>query len=579
LIPILAVAVVVVGVVAAQLAARSHSNAPTGAVSFFLSPTGSEDIDGSSVAVSRDGLRIAYVASDSGKSRIYVRAIDAPQARVLAGTDGARRPTFSPDGASLAYFADGALQLVSVDGGASQRVGSGVASSRWSYSWIDQDRIIIPTFNLIARRSGLSEITVSTGRVRALIASDSARGENLISPHVAPNQKDVLMVSGGPGGLEDDFLAFGSIDGGPRVVTKELAASVLGMYEDFAIYLKGNGLTTSTITAVRIDLKHHRTIGSPVVLLDGVRAATLSNTGTLVYGAGQSAAEVVWIDATGAQTVILPATSDRATPRLSPDNTTLAFVAPGNPTTEVWTYNFASQALTKLTAAGGQDPDWTPDGKSILYNRPTTALAGLWLARVDRSTPPVRLRPLVGGKPVVALSAVMAPDGRTIMFTTIDGAHIGAYFYVPSSGNDDAVVWNPGTDVIEPRFSPDQKWLAYTSTESGVSEVFVRAFPGPGPRVQISPDGADKPLWSRDGTTIYYRHGAKIVAAKIAMQPSVVVQSRRDAFPVTGACLGSMPYDISRDGKRLICARGRDLAVKTVVTAHWFDEVRRRLGK
>jgi serine/threonine-protein kinase len=565
------------GVAVAVWATRMQrrSDAP---LSFFLTPTGNEDINRASVAVSRDGLRIAYVASDSGKARIYVRTMSEPAARALIGTDGAQLPTFSPDGTSLAYFADGSLQLVSVDGGASRRVVSGLRSFQWSFRWIEPDRIIIPSADLTAQRSGLSEVTLSTGRVRTVIAADSAHGENLQSPFVVPNHKDVLMVSAGPGGLEDDFLAFGSLDGGPPVVTRVLVARMLGMYQDLAIYEQQSGLTLSTISAVHIDLKHHRTLGSPLALLEGVGNVALSDEGTLVYTAGRAPAEVAWIDATGAQTVVLPATSARATPRLSPDNSSLAFVSPGNPSLEVWTYNLASQQLAKLTTGGGANPEWTPDGKSILYVVPTTARAGLWLARVDGSTPSVRLRPLVGGKPAYILSAVVAPDGRTLMFTTRDSAgHNGAHYYVPSSGNDSAVAWNPGSNVLEPRFSPNQNWVAYTSVESGVPEVFVRAFPGPGPRVQISTGGGDKPIWSPDGTTIYYRHRANIVAAKIATQPNVVVQSRRDEFPIPGTCLGSMPYDISRNGKRLICARADDLAVKTVVTTHWFDEVRKRL--
>src|SRR5215475_1060937 len=283
--PLMVAGVGIIGLVvgAALVFARFRRPAHATSVSFVLTPSAGEEINGLSVDISPDGRRIVYPGATGDVSRLYLRPLDDSKARVLPGTDGAQSPVFSPDGEWIAFFAGDELKRIAIDDGSIVTVARSLNPR--PMAWVDPSRILIPTRAITQRRSGLSEVSPNGGDPRPVIASDSAHGENFEAILALPDFKTILFQSQGPGGPEDDFLAVGSLVTHDYTATRFLISRPLAYVDGFVIGLQlepGSG----SIVAVPFDLRARRVRGDPVTLLEGaptVHAAVLSPTGTLAY--------------------------------------------------------------------------------------------------------------------------------------------------------------------------------------------------------------------------------------------------------------------------------------------------------
>jgi serine/threonine-protein kinase len=553
-------------------------------VSFTVTPSGDERINPNSVAISQDGRRLVYVGLDKSSSHLYVRNLADINTRSVPGTERADEPFFSPDGKWLAFFASGELKRIPVDGGSSLTIAANVVPR--ASLWATGNRIIISTQAVTRRRSGLSAVLLSGGVVKPIILADTIHGENLTYPISLADGKTILFESFGPRGTEDDKLAVASLGSPAYAVLDFLAVKPLGYLDGFIICLRWDGVQ-GTIVALPVDLRAQKITGDPIELQDKVSsdyAAALSQNGTLAFVTGGTTARLVAEDRKGKIDTLLSEPRDYQSPRFSPDGTRIAFAHSGSTLPEMSVYDMPRRILSRLTTGSGGNPEWYSDGKRILFDRPSTATAGLLWQPADGSALPERLHPKLPPGVGIPFNPVLSPDQTTIAFAAFAGSERGNIYYFKPGVDDVARPWIATPfDDFSPRFSPDGKWMAYVSDESGNYEVFVRPFPGPGSRVQISSAGGTEPVWSRDGRRIYYRNGQKVIEADITPRAVLSLGASRPAFsltslpPATTSVRSSTSYDVSLDGQRIVFAQPAGGEAKLVVIENWFTEVRRKL--
>jgi Tol biopolymer transport system component len=219
-------------------------------------------------------------------------------------------------------------------------------------------------------------------------------------------------------------------------------------------------------------------------------------------------------------------------------------------------------------------PEWTPDGKRVLFRTDRANLSSIWWQPVDGSG---AATPLVMSKSAPTYEAVITPDGAAVVYQTDTSSSDLEYRRLAGDTTRKPVV---ATRAYEEalRLSPDGRWIAYSTDESGAYEVVVQPFPGPGPRTQVSTNGGVEPVWSRDGRRLFYRTGRRVVAASLTTVPQLAVASRAELFddvflPATSPHAN---YDVSPDGSHLLFLAGVD-DQRLMVAYNWAVELRNRV--
>jgi eukaryotic-like serine/threonine-protein kinase len=308
----------------------------------------------------------------------------------------------------------------------------------------------------------------------------------------------------------------------------------------------------------------------------------ISSTGSLAYAEGQAEGgerTLVWVDRQGrAKPLPLPPRS-YLFPRFSPDQKTLAVEIEG-PTHNLYTYDFERGVMSKITTDGlSHAPVWTPDGKNLCFRSWKAGTMTMWRMPSDRSGPEARLTTVGARQSAVAVS----PDGRYLTFDQMN-VDTGMDVYVlplDGSGKPQPLVQSKFGDAAA-KFSPDGKWVAYCSNESGKPEAFVQRWPGPGPKIQISSEGGTDPLWSQKGDEIFYRNADKMVVVPVSLAGGLKAGKPRLLWEghyshgMSSSCgppgVSSGNYCISTDGQRFLMVKDNDQDVssnKLVVILNW----------
>jgi Tol biopolymer transport system component/predicted Ser/Thr protein kinase len=460
---------------------------------------------GPAVALSPDGTHLAYVATQGGTQQLYLRAMDSLEAKPIQDTEGATEPFFSPDGQWLGFFAGGKLKKVSVSGGAAINLGD--AAFPRGASWGSQGMIAFAPSAI----SALLQVSDAGGTPQPL--TRFGKGESGHRwPEFLPGGRALLFAAGtNADNWSNAKVAIQSIGTGERrdliqgVTHPRYAASRHLVYAQ-----KG------TLMAVPFDPQRLAVTGAAVPVVEGVRQSTVSGaahynfsaTGSLVYvpGGVQSVQlRLVWVNRNGAeQPLAVPARAYRGL-RLSPDGRRVA-MAVDEQETQVWLYDLTRETPTRLTFEGNANayPAWTPDGNRIAFtSKSKEGPQDLFWQLADGSGGLERLTT----SEYVPFSMSWSPDGQMLAFVEIN----------PTTGYD---IWvlrmsdrkaqpflrTPFTEGA-PRFSPDGRWLAYVSDESGRFEIYVQPYPGPGGKWQISTEGGTEPMWNPNGRELFYRSG------------------------------------------------------------------------
>jgi serine/threonine-protein kinase len=546
---------------------------------------------------SPDGTRLAFVASGSdGKNRIYVRSLDQLPATALSGTEDAENPFFSPDSQWLGFFASGKVKKIAVQGGAPITLCDAPAARGGTWS---EDGTIVFTPDL---RTPLLKVSSAGGTPQTLTALDQTTGEVTERwPQFLPGGKAVLFTSATHGGnYEDADVVVYSI------ATAQRKKLVQGGY--FGRYVPTGHLVymhDGTAFAVPFDLKGLAVAGSPAPILEGVAASpgdaaaqfSFAANGTLMYVPGRSGFQFVsvyWMDREGKLTPLRDVPANYYTPSFSPDGTRLALAINDGKKSDIWVYDLARETLTRLTFDGNNlSPIWTPDGQRITYVRFEKPGTGdIYWTRADGGGSPLRLTEL-RGRP---FPSSWHPDGKVLLIDQVAaGTNQNLYntFAITVEGNDEQG-WKPGqikpfltgsSMQWESSFSPDGHWLAYDSNESGDYEVYVRPFPGPGGKWQVSSSGGRYPKWSRTSKELFYRTAdSKIMVASYSVSRESFSPGKAQLWSPGQFTerLGNVNFDLHPDGKRFVVlktppSKDDSSPGKFAFVFNFFDELRRKV--
>jgi Tol biopolymer transport system component len=550
--------------------------------------------NGSSTILSPDGTRLAVVASGADqKYRLYVRSLDQLRAAALSGTEAADGPFFSPDGQWIGFFADGKLKKISVQGGAAVTLCD--APNARGGSWGEDGTIVFAPDNRVA----LSKVSSAGGTPQPLTTLDKQAGEVTQRwPQLLPGSKAVLFTSSTHGNdYEDADIVVYSLTSEQRKTVQRGGFYARYVPSGHLVYMH-----EGTLFAVPFDLKRLEVTGQPAPILEGVVTTasggalfSVSDTGNLMYVAGRGFQNVsiYWMDREGKFTPLRETPGGYSNPAFSPDGKSLALDINDGKRRDIWVYEWERDALTRLTFAGEVNgyPVWNPDGQRIVYSsQEKGGTLNLWWIRADGGGNAQRL---AESKSAQAARS-WRPDGKVLAFIQINPGTNSDILTLPIEG-DEKSGWKPGEpkpfvnsafNEREPVFSSDGRWLAYMSNESGSYEVYVRPFPGPGGKWQISTGGGLYPLWSRDGKELFYRtEDSKIMVVTYTASGDSFHADKPQLWSpgqFTERGLGFHNFDLHPDGKRFAVLKSSGTEQTAAVNKvsfifNFFDELRRKV--
>jgi Tol biopolymer transport system component/tRNA A-37 threonylcarbamoyl transferase component Bud32 len=534
---------------------------------------------GSTIAFSPDGSQIVYIGKAPSGQRLYVRRMDRPDPIPVPGSEGGTLPFFSPDGQWLGFKQGGKLVKVALAGGPVTPICT-VAGIPYGATWTAGDTIIF------AADSGIMDVPAAGGSPHLIARPDS--GEVFHFPDVLPGGRAVLFGVAGGGTLKlaalirrtGEVKRLQQPGGYPRYVTG-----------GFVVLSDPSGI----LSAVPFDATRLEVTGPARPIVDQLGAGAdgdvnlgVSRSGDFAFQASTSeGSRLVLLDRGGvARDAGGADTSYYQNPRLAPDGRRVALLRATEfsfSSRDVWVFDLVQHTRTRVTfdtTAGW--PLWTPDGRRIAYTHFPDGSRGLnghiyWVP-ADGSGAPESL--VV--RPGQWWASSFEPDGRGFIYSgfTSPQAKEEIWQVRLEGGTAPRRVLATGFNNAAPSLSPDGRWLAYVADESGRDEVYVRPYPGPGGRWQVSLDGGTEPLWSPTGHEIFYRNGDLMIAAAVRTRAGFEVRGRTRLF--TGsydpAVFKGRNYDVTRDGRTfLMLQRVVGARQAVVVTLNWFDEANRKV--
>ncbi|HEU4524358.1 MAG TPA: protein kinase, partial [Gemmatimonadales bacterium] len=506
-------------------------------------------------AISPDGGTLVYaVAGHGGDFGLYARRIDQLEGRPIPGTTNAYQPTFSPDGQWLAFQSgDNKEKKVRLDGSAPVTIAQGTSAN--GVAWTTGDVLVRGSTGSV---HGLAQVSVAGGEPVELTRPDTAKGElDHLWPVAHPDGRTIVFVIWS-GALATARLAMTSLDDGTVADLGLKGVRPLAVLDGALVYVQADG----AVMAVNIDPRRRRVDDKPIPVLDPVTVVAsnngnsgifISQGGALVTGLETRLAQLAWVGRDGVSRPISREIRNFGQPRLSPDGRRIAALISDGTRSDVWIHDLETGTLSRLTTLENvTSVEWSPDGSQVIYSAGGfESRAAVWLQAVDAASPPERLVQVSTLTPLAAMS----PDRRWLVVPSLV-ENTWDLLRVPldSARQVQPYLGTPANEVW-PRFSPDGRWVANGSDESGRSEIYVRSFPDPVAKLQVSVGGAAAPVWSADGTRLYYVSGNAIMAARLAAGPLPRVLSRDTAFaPVRSgtAQFGQPNFDVTRDGSRIV---------------------------
>ncbi len=536
-------------------------------------------------ALSPDGRMLAFAARDSaGKVFLWVRSLQALARQPLNGTENTQYPFWSPDSRTIGFFADAKLKKIDAAGGPPQTI-CDAALGRGG-TWNKDGIIVFGTASFTV----LSRVAASGGTPVAVTKFDTVRHENSHRwPYFLPDGKHFLYLArtviGAPGVADVIFAA--SLDG---KVNKLLVHS-----SSNPVYVSGHLLFVreQTLLAQPFDASSLEFTGDAFPIAEQVlynplfakASYSASENGILAYQTGSSlgASNLIWFDRNGKQLSSLNKSSTFFSPRLSPDGRTLAIDMLDAGNVDVWLVELTPRIVWQrftFDAAVDRTPVWSPDGKSIIF----------WSSRKQHFD--LYLRPSNGASSENIFFASdedkqpsdWSLDGKFLLYHTMNNPKTKTDLWVlPFTGDKKPseflkTEFNEGFGV----FSPDGKWIAYQSDESGTYQIYVRPFPGPGGQRQISTAGGARPRWRRDGKEIFYiGSDNKLMAAEVKWSGMTFqVGTVRPLFEVRPAFFGPIvhPYDVTADGQKFLVntLSGTEYSPPITLVINWPAEVKKK---
>jgi serine/threonine-protein kinase len=561
------------------------------------------------LAVSPDGRHLVYRfgGSITYGSLLMVRPIDRLDGQPLADITNAYAPFFSPDSRWIGFFEGTDLKKVSIAGGPVITL-CGFTGSPLGASWGDDNTI---TFATSSPRTGLWRVSADGGEAMVLTTPELAqREESHAFPSVLPRGAGVLFTIATAGQADSPQIAVHDLKTGQRKILIRGGSDARYVETGHLIFA-----AAGTLRAVRFDPGRLEVLSDPVTIVEQVMMKTtgaanygVSGPGTLVYVPGEVAGAMgaagelrtlVWVDRKGHEdrTNLPPRTYGPA--RLSPDGTSLAVGILDKGNTEIWIGDRLGNALRRLTFASGMNglPIWTPDGRRIIFMSDRTGVLNLYsqaadgtgtVERISAGTTPEWPTSITrDGRHLIGFTVGRTTGADVLHFALGPKSRVGAASSSPASlPRAEPLLKSPFGEAFA-EFSPDARYLAYSSNESGRDEVHVRPYP----RVdsghwQVSTGGGTRPAWARNGRELFYIDGSGALTSVAVQTSGPTFVAARPATVFDTKYLQPNParhYDVSADGKRFLMlkesAAGDPNAAPAsmVVVERWFDELKQRV--
>ena len=530
------------------------------------------------LAFSPDGRFLAYVEQDNdGRMRIYLRSMDKFEATLLPGTEGAISPFFSPDGQWVAYFDQfqKTLKKVSIKGG--EPISLAECTNFRGGSWGTDNYIVFTPLT----RAGLWRISASGEGLEELTCPDPNLDEwGHRWPQILPDGEHVLFTNNRDG---LDQIEVYSLKTGKRRVLFKGGSYARYLPTGHILYGREEAMHAVALDLAKyeVSVPHIPVVSDVITPRSGSAQFTFAKDGSLAYipvVTGHTKLEPVWVTKNGTASLLAIPKRNYHSVRVSPDGAYAAFKVPlhGDGNADLWIYDLERQTEIRLARDIGLTAVWTPDSNEVFYNR---------------QSPPKTIRHKIDGteepKTVAQFwitTTSCSPDGKVLLANWSDPNQPNM------SGDIRAVSLDEGRTVTAHRplierlnhqmfgvWSPDGRWFAYSSDESGGWEVYVEPYPGPGPKTKISTSGGLKPIWSRDGKELFYRSGGKMmVAATIETEPEFRVIGRKELFEWEYMhCIICQTYDVAPDGRFLMIKDPKEPPYQRInVVLNWFDELK-----
>jgi serine/threonine-protein kinase len=542
--------------------------------------------DTTALAISPDGSRVVYAAASPPGSvpRLYLRELDRFEPVPLSGTEGALGPFFSPDGEWLGYFADGKLNKIAVEGGAPLEI-CRVVQVVPGASWGRDGTILFSD----SPDGGLLRVPAAGGTPETFTTPAYADGEHSHGwPQHLPDGEHVLFTTRRNDGTS---IALLSLRSGEWTVLAEGVGGARYLPAGYLVYARMEGLV-----AARLDPGRPDTMGEPVLVVEdvytipfmkgtGLAAFDLSPTGVLVYvGGGAEAGEnrLVWVDRNGRTRPAFDEPGGYEWPNISPDGER---VAVNNRTRDgkigIWLLDLERGSRSRLTHAGNDIiPVWTPDSERIAFGstRGASRVCNLYWKPADGS----RDATLLDQSDHPRFAGSWSPDGKLLAFVEWHPRTMRDIWLLDAQDPGESTpILQTEYDEFSPLFSPDGRWLAYNSNESGRYEIYVESFPRGRGRWLVSAGGGTEPVWSADGSELFYRKGEAMFVVPVRFTPTFSAGAPQRLFErsLKRGIYDSLSYDVSPDGREfLMIERQLELVPNQLhVVLDWDEELRRRL--
>jgi serine/threonine protein kinase/WD40 repeat protein len=544
---------------------------------------------GSPFALSPDGSQIVFVASVAGKpQQLYLRPLNQQTATAIPNSEDATQPFFSPDGQSVGFFALGKMRKVSLHGGPATLLSD--APTPHGASWALDDTIIYaPNFG-----SGLLRISSAGGTPQTLTTPNPKEQE--IShrwPQVLPSGTYVLFTIqvGSAATYDDARIAVLSLQTGKWRTLLQGGSYARYVPSGHIVYAHAGSLV-----AVAFDLSRMEVTGSPVPVQEGVVTTALTSggaeydvtpAGLLAYVPGTAkppARSLVWVDRTGLAKTLPAPPRVYSSPSLSPDGKLLAVQINDNGLLAIWIYEFARNTLTRLTFGPGNStsPLWTPDGRRVIYNMRTPFSSPSFRSKLaDGSGKDETLYSKEFDDPG-ATPVSVSPDGRTLLFSAYSPAGKQAIQSLSLDGSDKIQSFlQASSNLSGAHFSPDGRWVTYTTDESGRREVCVQPFPIAPGKWLISTEGGQYSRWAPNGREIFFVSGDQLnqlMSVDVETQPAFKAGTPHPLFSTNGY-LSAGNYDVAPDGQHFLMIKQDDTLTNPKelnVILNWSEELKRR---
>ena len=522
--------------------------------------------DSGPMVLSPDGSRLAFVgATSQGGNLLWVRPLNGISAQPLAGTETASYPFWSPDSRFLGFFASGKLKKIDASGGPSQILCD--APTGRGGTWNREGVIVFAP----GPRDPLSRISAAGGVPVPLTELDRSRREfSQRLPYFLPDGRHFLYLSQGVpsvGQKESDAISAGSLDSKERRPLLYVRSHVVfaplrpGLSNGHLLYARDR-----TVVAQPFDAKGLRFTGEAFPVGEavgffanfGYAAFTASDNGLFAYQSGGAGgvSQLTWFDRAGKQLETVGAPSDYYSARLSRDGRRVA-ASIGDPLTgrqDIWIIDLQRRTSTRLTfgPTDNTNPIWSSDDSRVVFSSNRQGGNDLFS---KSSSGTGSDEPLFIEESSFKVPADCSRDGRFLAFQSLGTQSRGAWDVWTLSIADKkpaAVVSTPAGEV-SPGFSPDGRWIVYSSDESGRSEVYVQPFPASGGKWQISTSGGNQPVWSRDGGELFFVSlDSKLMAVNVKTSPGFEAGAPQALFELPLKSVIGRRYDPSADGKRFL---------------------------